>query len=188
MALLYADVRVELREVKLAKLPVEMLQLSPKATVPVLQLADGSVFEESLHIVDWALSVADPEHWLRVTDESLVKENDEGFKPLLDKYKYADRFPELSQMAHRQAASGFLYKLDEKLRQSTFLAGSHRGKTDIAIMPFIRQFAGVEPEWFSQCRFTALRRWLLVMVGSSLFLQVMQKYPVWYAGGERTYI
>lgn len=188
MALLYGDIRVELREVRLNDLPMEMLEISSKATVPVMQFEDGSVLDESLDIIDWALSTADPENWSQLSDESLVKENDERFKPLLDQYKYAVRFPEKSQLEHRHATLFFLHRLNKRLQQSAYLAGDRQGRVDIAIMPFVRQFAGVEPEWFRQCEFAALRSWLQGMLNSILFQQAMQKYPVWHVGNEPVYL
>lgn len=188
MALLYAGIRVELREVKLNDIPGEMLVLSSKSTVPVIQLQNGTVFEESLDIIDWALSIADPENWSRATDESLIRDNDEDFKALLDQYKYADRFPDKSQLEHRKAALVFLDRLENRLRQAAYLTGDRQGRVDICIMPFIRQFAGVDPEWFGQCELVALRSWLRGMLDSNLFQQVMQKYPVWQVGNEPVYL
>lgn len=189
MALFYAGIRVELREVKLSDIPVEMLELSAKATVPVLQLENGAVLEESLDIIDWALSIGDPKkYWSQANDDSLIRENDESFKPLLDQYKYADRFPEKSQLEHRKATLVFLDRLDNRLRRSAYLVGNRQGRVDIAIMPFIRQFAGVEPDWFGQCEFAALRCWLQGQLNSNLFQQVMQKYPAWHVGKNPVYL
>lgn len=187
MALAYSGIQVELREVKLSQVPAEMLAVSPKATVPVLQFEDGSVLDESLDIMVWALSCADMENWLDFNDESLIRENDESFKPLLDKYKYADRFPEKNQQQHREAAAPFLGKLDDRLRQQPYLGGQQSGLVDIAIMPFIRQFSGVEPAWFQQCEWKALRDWLNTLLASELFQRVMVKYPVWQTGEGRIY-
>ncbi|HSI43754.1 MAG TPA: glutathione S-transferase N-terminal domain-containing protein, partial [Methylotenera sp.] len=41
MALKYAGIAVEIREISLKDKPESMLKVSPKATVPVLVLADG---------------------------------------------------------------------------------------------------------------------------------------------------
>ena len=187
MALTYSKIEVELREVKLNDLPSDMLRLSPKATVPVMHLPDGSVLEESLDVIDWALSVRDHEDWRGADDEDLVRENDDVFKPLLDRYKYADRFPQKTQFEHRRAALFFLDKLEARLKNYTYLTGKRLGRVDVAIMPFIRQFAAVEPGWFEQCEYAAVRYWLQGMLDSALFQNVMKKYPLWKHGNEPVY-
>ena len=188
LALANSDIKVELREVKLSDKPAEFLVLSSKATVPVLQLVDGRILEESLDIIEWALSNADPDGWLVEDKDALINENDNVFKPLLDRYKYADRFPQLSQQEHRVAALPFLTLLDSKLQGSDYLTGSRLSRVDISIMPFIRQFAGVEPDWFAQSEFIALRHWLQKLIDSHLFKMVMHKYSFWEAGDASIYL
>lgn len=187
LALIYSGVKFELREVKLNDLPEAMLEISPKATVPVLQLSDGTVLEESLDIFDWSLSLNDPHNWLDRNDKNLIRKNDEVFKPLLDKYKYADRHPELSQPEHLSNCLPFLNKLEHLLQSSAYLSGERQGRTDITIMPFIRQFAAVDPDWFLQSEFDSTRRWLNTLMDSALFKKVMQKHPVWQPGDEPLY-
>ncbi len=189
MTLAYSGIRVELREIKLRYMPQEFLDLSPKATVPVLHLPDGTLFEESLEIMHWALSTSDPQHWL-VDDSAsleLIRQNDEDFKPLLDAYKYADRFPRLSQLQHRNGAEYFLRQLEVKLRQHRFLVSERKTITDVAIMPFIRQFAGVEPQWFEKCEYTRVRGWLNRQIDSDLFKSVMSKSAFWQPGDDVVY-
>ena len=189
LALAYSDIRVEIREVKLSSKPQEFLSLSPKATVPVLYLADGTLHEESLDIMYWALSVSDSMQWLTEDPESkeLIRQNDEDFKPLLDSYKYADRNPQLSQAEHRGNAEYFLRLLEARLTDHTYLMGERLTITDVAIMPFIRQFAGVEPQWFQQCEYTVVRRWLSKQIDSDLFKSVMRKYSFWQPGDKTVY-
>ena len=189
MALAYSAVRVELREIKLSNMPQELLRLSPKATVPVLHLPDGTMLEESLDIMHWALSISDPQHWL-VDDASsaeLIRQNDEVFKPLLDSYKYADRFPRFSQLEYRNKAEFFLQLLESRLGDDPYLLDHRLTITDVAIMPFIRQFAGVEPQWFEQCRYAGVRRWLKYQIESPLFKSVMTKYAFWHSGDKAVY-
>ena len=190
MVLLYSAVKVELREVKLSAMPGEMLRISPKATVPVLQLSDGTVFEESLDIMYWALSISDPQLWLTEDAESqaLIRLNDEDFKPQLDNYKYADRFPQKIQLENRTLAERFLCRLESRLLEYPYLVGNRLTITDVAIMPFIRQFAGVEPHWFAQCKYTEVRRWLNQLIESDLFKSVMRKYAFWKSGDEAVYL
>ena len=187
LALANSGIKVELREVKLSDKPVEFLALSSKATVPVLQLSDGRILEESLDIIEWALSNADPDGWLVEDKDALINENDDVFKPLLDQYKYADQYTLLSQHEHRAAALPFLMLLDSKLQDSDYLTGSQLSRVDISIMPFIRQFAGVEPDWFAQSEFIALRHWLQKLIDSHLFKKVMRKYSFWEAGDASVY-
>ena len=187
LALAYSGIKVELREVKLSDKPAEFLALSAKATVPVLQLNDGRILEESLDIIEWALSTADPDGWLVADESALINANDEVFKPLLDRYKYADRYTELSQQEHRTAALPFLALLDSKLQDSDYLTGSRLTRVDISIMPFIRQFAGVEPDWFVQSELIALRHWLEKLLESPLFKKVMVKTSFWQAGDASVY-
>ena len=181
MALFYCGIKPELREVKLSNMPQALLTLSPKATVPVLLLSEGRVIDESLDIMRWALSIADPSHWLENShiSDQLIEQSDNNFKPLLDKYKYADRHTELSQTEHRENAEPFLKSLDERLNQQLYLVDDQIRLADIAIFPFIRQFVGVEPNWFVQSDYSAVKRWLDTLIESSQFKTIMYKYAVW---------
>jgi glutathione S-transferase len=181
MALLHCGIKPELREVKLSDMPQALLTLSPKATVPVLQLSEGRVIDESLDIMRWALSIADPNHWLEnshVSDQ-LIEQSDNDFKPLLDKYKYADRHTELSELEHRQNAESFLKLLEKRLNRHLYLVDDQIRLADIAIFPFIRQFVGVEPSWFVQSDYNFVARWLNILIELSEFKTIMHKYSVW---------
>src|SRR5690554_2382676 len=98
MTLRYAEVRYELREVWLKNKPKAMLLASAKATVPTMVFPDGTVLDESIDIINWALRLNDPKAWLREDSsgrtDALLSENDTVFKQHLDHYKYSDRFPE----------------------------------------------------------------------------------------------
>ena len=189
MALAYSEISVELREVRLSNLPGELLRISPKATVPVLHFTDGTTIEESLDIMHWALSVSDPQQWLTddFASQQLIRQNDENFKPLLDAYKYADRFPRLSQLEHRKNAEYFLRRLEHRLQQHLFLMSARKTIADISIMPFIRQFAGVEPQWFERCEYAGVRHWLNQQIDSDLFKTVMGKNIFWQPGDDAVY-
>jgi glutathione S-transferase len=190
MALIYSGVQVELREVKLSDIPDSMLQLSPKATVPVLLLGDGQVLDESLDVLDWSLSQSDPEHWLDIdeTSKQLIRRSDEEFKPLLDRYKYADRHPRFSQLEHRIRAEVYLSELNQLLSLHPYLSDSHCRLSDVAIFPFIRQFAGVDAAWFERCEYSFVRNWLNLLLGSDLFQKAMQKKSFWQPGDEAVYL
>ena len=177
MALFYAGIAVEIREVDLKAKPAHLLEISPKGTVPVLALLNGDVLEESLIIMHWALAQADPEHWLITSDEvyELIKWNDGEFKYYLDRYKYADRYPEFTQDYYRNQASGFLLELNERLTRNRYLCGQQISIADVAIFPFIRQFASVDTVWWQHAPFQAVNNWLQGFVESELFALVMRQ-------------
>ncbi len=181
-ALIYAGIQLEHREILLKNKPQAMLDVSPKGTVPVLVLEDVQVIDESLEIMLWALQQHDPQGWLRCQEEALtlIENNDNAFKPWLDKYKYADRFPEYSQNDYRLQAEFFLQKLEQQLCQFTFLFGNQPTLADFAIFPFIRQFAFVDKAWFDKAPYPKLQTWLNTHLESSLFEKVMHKHPVWH--------
>ena len=68
MAIYLADIECELREVYLKNKPTEMLEISPKGTVPVLQLNDGTVLDESLDIMNWVIDKNDKCNLIDIRD------------------------------------------------------------------------------------------------------------------------
>jgi glutathione S-transferase len=182
MALQYAGVEVVVREISLRDKPKHMVDISPKATVPVLILSGGQVIDESLDIMVWALNQNDVDGWRHVDMEAthqLIAENDGSFKKALDAYKYADRYPEKTQTEHRADGELFLKKLETMLAQQQGLFGSLPTMADIAIFPFIRQFKGVDSHWFERSPYPKLNTWLTTLVESDLFLSIMQKHPTY---------
>lgn len=179
LAIAYASIPVEIREVQLKQKPEQMLAISPKGTVPILQLPDGKVIDESLDIMHWALAQNDPDNWLDTGEESerLIRWNDGDFKYYLDHYKYAERYPELPGSYYRSECEKFLAELESKLSQATYLSGSHFSIVDAAIFPFIRQFAAVDSVWFQSSDYKFLNNWLNGLLSSNLFTSVMIKYP-----------
>lgn len=190
LALAYAlpDQALELREVVLKDKPEEMLAISPKGTVPVLQLSD-QVLEESLDIMMWALSQKTDQVWLPNDPETrqqildLIEENDGSFKWALDRYKYADRYEE-SEEHYRSLGEVFLQKLNQRLVNNPYLMGESMTLLDAAIFPFVRQFAHVDKNWFEQCPYDELRVWLNRHLESELFLSIMPKYKQWHRDNE----
>ena len=188
MALLSSGVVCELREVALRSKPAAMLAISPKGTVPVLQLPDGQVLEQSLDIMLWALQRHDPENWLAASDTlhaeqlTLIGECDGAFKAHLDRYKYPNRYDLPDGLAHRAQGSVFLAELDGKLAGTSFLAGSTWGLPDAAIAPFVRQWAHTDPAWFSAQPWPALQAWINAWESSDSFETLMHKYAPWRAG------
>ena len=183
MALKYASVDVELREVLLRDKPDAMLEASAKGTVPVLVLPDGRVIDESVDVMRWALAKSDPDSWrlddLESETDGLVNENDFVFKQHLDHYKYADRHPEQRQSYYRGKAEKFLRLLEQKLTLNPYLVTDRPTFADIAVFPFIRQFAFVDKAWFDQAPYPKLQGSLQAFLDSDLFLSVMTKFPRW---------
>ena len=186
---LYAcEITCELREVILRNKPQEMIDISAKATVPVLLLPDATVIDESYDIILWAIKQNDPNNWSSHLEETtyLVKINDDQFKIHLDKYKYSSRHPELPKEGHRENATFFLEQLDQLLGKKKFLSADHQTVTDLSIFPFIRQFAFVDKNYFDQLDFPNLQRWLNWNLNSPLFSNIMQKYECWEKGQKKT--
>ena len=180
MALCIAGIEVEQIEISLRDKPQAMLDISPKGTVPVLQCADGQVIDQSLDIMRWALLQNDPQQWLQHADDAdqlaLIQRNDTDFKYWLDRYKYAERYPEFSSAYYRQQAEAILLNdLEGRLAQGPYLGGQTPCLSDVAIFPFLRQFAGVNAQWFSTSSFPALQAWLAAWLDSELFASVMAK-------------
>lgn len=188
LALVYAQQQVVLREVSLKEKPTHLLHHSPKGTVPVLLLDDGLVLEESLDIMKWALSKNDPKNWLEnfSNQEALINQNDQLFKPKLDRYKYADRHQE-SALFYRQESLNFPLKLNELLARNKYLFGDSIRIADIAIFPFIRQYAHVDIDWFESFNWPHLNRWLTEFKASELFDLAMKKVSPWKEGDEIIY-
>lgn len=187
LAIAIAGVEVELREIELRHKPEAMLALSPKGTVPVLQLENGSVIDESLDIMLWALHKNDPAQWLgsgveMKDDMQLIHRNDRDFKPDLDRYKYADRYPEFSRFHYRQQGERFLAELEQRLQSNHHVTAPHFALADAAILPFVRQFAAVDAEWFESSPYPEVRQWLNRFLNSRLLAVSMKKYPPWRPG------
>jgi glutathione S-transferase len=177
MALRYSGVPVNIVEVSLKAKPAEMLALSPKGTVPVLD-AGGQVLEESLEIMRWALAQNDPDNWLLDGDSriaELIQANDQVFKVHLNRYKYAERYPEQPMEVYRGEGSLFLQKLNELLEDRDYLLADYPSLADIALLPFVRQFAHVDREWFAQTPYVRLQTWLQRFLESGLFTAIMKK-------------
>ncbi len=193
MALWTAKIEVILREVKLADKPPALIEISPKATVPVLVSFDGPVLEESIEIMRWALAKNDPEGWLAGDDTALIERIDGAFKHHLDRYKYPTRYPDEAQgdedtfrFDHRAAGLVILNELDVRLGSQRNLCGDERTLTDVALFPFIRQFANTDREWFDAQGLPHLQPWLEQHLASDLFKSIMPKFDPWKAGDEPT--
>ncbi len=198
MALKYAGIKVELREVDLTAMPEDLLEISAasadEVTVPVLLLENNSVMHESWDIVKWALQINDPDNYsgsnneFLLDAEILVETNDFSFKTDLDHYKYADRFPEHSMQYYRELCEEFIEELEEKLLVHEFLLAQKMSLADIAVFPFVRQFSLIDKNWFDQAPYPEIQRWLTTIIDSTLFENVFQKHKNWQPGDEIVYL
>ena len=192
MAIAKAGIACRLREVVLRDKPAQMLTASPKGTVPVIVGSGGHVIEESLDVIDWALAQNDPDSWLtpqvgkRADMLALIRENDGPFKRALDRYKYPNRYANENIIREDQRAIGamFLNRLEERLQATDNLFGDRISLADIAIFPFIRQFANTDRDWFNAQPLPRLQAWLERHLESDLFKSIMRKYPQWKTGDE----
>ncbi len=185
MALKVADIEYEHREVSLKNKPAHMLEISPKGTVPVMLLSDGTVLEESLDIMHWSLRQNDPCGMIprcektRAEIENLIDRNDHEFKHDLDRYKYHVRFGEESRQVWREQGETFLAELEKILTQQRFLFAEYPTLADLAIFPFVRQFAHVDSDWFATKPYPKVFEWYQYWIQSDLFAGVMGKHTLW---------
>lgn len=189
LAIAGSGIQCELREVVLKEKPDTLITLSPKATVPVLQTRDGRIIEESLDIMIWALNQHDPENWYQTLDHqqhqaatALIDNNDNEFKYFLDRYKYADRYPEHDQFYYREQGEKTLTELENRLTDHGCLLRDSWTFADIALLPFIRQFAFVDKQWFDDSPYPLIRQWLENFLASDFFQSIMPKYAQWHEG------
>ena len=190
MAIYLSGIQVEQREIVFWEKPEPMLLASPKGTVPVLILPDGKVIDESRDIMFWAFENASKTQqacldWLPYNEEQhrqmnhWINQNDTGFKDWLDKYKYADRFPEQAQNVYRKAGEVFLQAIETALTNQPYLLGGVLSIADIAVFPFVRQFVNVDKVWFAEVEYPQLKLWLDGFLASEFFIEVMKNRLVW---------
>lgn len=182
MALYYAGVTVELREVLLRDKPAALIDASPKATVPVLVLPGGTAIDESYEIMLWALRQNDKDAWMDVDQEdlnALIQRNDGPFKQALDRFKYPDRYADEDCSGARQVCETVFHDLNDLLTRHSHLMRDGISIADIAIMPFIRQCAFSDKDWFEALPVPKLKDWLESLIFSDLFDAVMVKREPW---------
>lgn len=188
LALSVSGQTYELREIVLRNKPADLLAASPKGTVPVLVLPGGGVIDESLDIMRWALQQHDPQGWLsadRATMDKLIAANDGPFKHSLDRYKYPNRHADESggdaagfALRHRTEAAQWMAQLNARLTDG-WLLGTQASLADMALLPFVRQFAHTDPVWFAAQPWPRLQGWLAAFEASALYAGVMQKHAPW---------
>ena len=186
MAMAYSKISYEHREILLKNRPKDLYRISKKGTVPVLQLVDGTVIDESVDIMKWCMKQNALDGWFRdnyASQNRFIKNNDTEFKYWLDRYKYHIRYVENSFEKYQKEVEAFLIKYNLILQENYFLMGEKLNLVDVALMPFIRQAAHVDIGWFDQ-NFPALSDWLEKLKVSPLFLSIMKKYDIWDDNGE----
>ena len=198
LAIFASEQTVCLREVLLSQKPAQMLTASPKGTVPVLVLPNGEVLEQSRDIMQWAFTQSDPNNYLlhqplangkqneAATLQQLMTQFDSEFIPRLEHYRSAKRYRDPKLLQHRTECEIYLQKLESRLTQHDLLFGEQACLADLAIMPFIRQFARVERQWYLQSPYPEVRRWLDGYLQSAMFSKVMAQFPVWKEGENET--
>ena len=191
MAIFLTDIQCELREVHLKNKPQSMLDLSPKGTVPVLQIDAYKVIDESLEIVEWALSINDifkknkilPDQ--EVLTKDLISLFDDEFKFHLDRYKYSVRYQDANPIQSRSKCLEILNKIENSISNSNWFFGDSVNKLDICILPFIRQFRIADPEWFDSLNeIHQVKSWLKHFLKSPLLLNIMNKNDPWQEGDQ----
>lgn len=194
IAIYYAQQPVILRDVVLTNKPEAMLLASPKGTVPILVLADKQIIDESLEVMLWALKTSDPDDFLQTNNIDSLKEMlkiialfDTDFKTCLEAYKCAKRYHEDTLIDCRQACEVYINELEQRLSRHDYFISSKASLADIALLPFIRQFARVERQWYLQSPYPKLRQWLNRYLQSPMFTQVMAKRPLWTVNDKTVY-
>lgn len=194
LAIVAAGLKVEVRELVLRAKPAHMLQISPKGTVPVLWLQDGTVIDESLDVMRWAVGQNFPAGWLVLTGEQQqqcdewISLLDGEFKRNLDRYKYPHRYHTESSncdpLEHRTACEKILTLWNKALaQQGPWLFGNKPSFADYAILPFVRQFRIADEAWFDAVAgYDALKLWLSSFLASPVLEQAMVKYTPWQPG------
>ncbi|MCR2747798.1 glutathione S-transferase [Limnobacter parvus] len=194
LAIVAAGLKVEVRELVLRAKPAHMLEISPKGTVPVLWLRDGTVIDESLDVMQWAVNQSLPADWLVLNAEQQQQCDewiallDGEFKRNLDRYKYPHRYHTetytCDPLEHRAACEKILVQWNSVLeQQGPFLFGSQPSFADYAILPFVRQFRIADEVWFDTVPgYAALKLWLTAFLQSPLLEQAMVKFSPWQPG------
>jgi len=191
MGLLLAEQKVMLRDIVMTNIPGEMVAVSAKGTVPVLLFDDGSVIDESLDIMLWALKQSDPNNLLSDLEENtfsdmmdFIRRNDSEFVEALNKYKAASRYHDVDEVYCRQHCEVFINDLEQRLMKYDFLMGAMPCLADYAILPFIRQFSRVDRKWYLQAPYPKLQKWLDKHYQNPMFSKAMKKYPQWLDNKE----
>jgi len=180
MALIDSGIDFNIYEISFKNKPHEMIEISPKGTVPVLRL-DNKVIDESLDIMMWAYANGSSSHYSDLdkdvieTGLELIRKNDHEFKSHLDQYKYFTNYPSRSKDELGGDCLFFIEALEGMLNLNKYLLSDKISFADIAIFPFIRQFASVDMDFFTGLKFRRVQEWLSDLTSSELFMNAMIK-------------
>ena len=189
MAIKLADIKCEIREVKLNNKPEAMLVASPKGTVPVLILEDV-VIDESIQVIDWAINKKNIfEGNLNESDVCLTNEIidifDNKFKYHLDRYKYATRYANVDPLFHRDECKKILLKVNDLISDEEYFFGKELNKIDISILPFLRQFRIADIKWFDEdMNIPRMQKYVHKFLESKLLEDVMVNFDEWKPGSD----
>ena len=194
MALKLANIKSEIREVRLNNKPKHMIEVSPKGTVPILIL-ENEVIDESNDIINWVLDKNNIfknnlDHNQKTLTENLIQTFDSKFKYHLDRYKYSSRYENVDIKLHRSECFKILVKLEKYIpcEKGKWIFGNNINKLDICVLPFIRQFKIADPKWFNQREtIKKVRNVLNNFIDSNLFKQIMYGYDVWNEDDDPVY-
>ncbi|MEM5527480.1 glutathione S-transferase [Gammaproteobacteria bacterium AS21] len=194
LALLLSEQVVIIRAITLKNKPQHMLEVSPKGTVPVLILADGSVLQESIDIMLWALKQQDP-HQLLLQDEEqyqqiieLIERGDNEFKHPLEQYRAAKRYHKDTEQYWRQQCEVFIAELEQRLEETGHFVGQQLSLADYAFIPFMRQFGRVDRKWFAQAPYPKVKAWLTTQLQSRLYAKMMTKHELWQHHAQNIFL
>lgn len=196
-ALLNTNEEVILREIDLKNKPSSLINISQKATVPVLKTSTGEVIDESLDIMNWAIKKSNRLELLGNNNThlgeilSLIKTNDLVFKYHLDRFKYTYRFKEIDLEKHRGECMKILISLNTRLEllskkeNSLFLVNAKESLADWAIWPFVRQFRLADKLKFDEnMKIKYIRKWLNYFLSNNKYQIVMRRFPIWSPNQE----
>ena len=183
LAIQASGVEVQLREIILRDKAPEFLTSSPKGTVPVIVIGN-QVIEESIDIMHWTLSQSDPTGWLNMPNEGYkwISRNDGPFKAALDHTKYSTEYTSRDAHFERDKATNFLHDLNIQIGNRPWMFGRNCTLADVAILPFVRQFANIDNDWFNAQGWQNLYHWLTAFLRSDRFNSAMTKYDKWISG------
>ena len=195
LALLLSEQAIIIRAITLKDKPQAMLEASPKGTVPVLVLADGSVIEESMDIMLWALEQSDPNHLLpKEKPEAqqaviqLIQRGDDEFKHPLEQYRAAKRYHRDSEVQWREQCEAFIEELEQRLSANGYFVGNSVSLADYSFIPFMRQFGRVDRKWFAKAPYPKVKAWLSTQLQSQLYAKMMTKHPIWQTDASATFL
>ena len=195
LALLLSEQSIIIRAITLKDKPPAMLQASPKGTVPVLLLADGTVIEESFEIMLWALKQSDPYNLLpqNQTDSQqqviqLIQRGDDEFKHPLEQYRAAKRYHRDSEIQWREQCEAFIQELEQRITANGFFVGNSPSLADYAFIPFMRQFGRVDRKWFAAAPYPNVKAWLNTQLQSQLYARMMNKHQLWHKDLAPTFL